>query len=223
MTHHYEFEPVPGLPCDLPEDEKILWQGSPQWLTLAKHLCHLRFVTAYFALLMVWAVAAANADGRPMEDAATAVAWLSALLGLAAGLLAVFAYLCSRTTIYTITPKRVVLRYGIAFTKAVNVPLRLVDGATLRLYADGSGDIPLSLSGPDKVAYLILWPHARPWHFKKPQPMLRAIPDAEKVAELLRSAVSRHSTAPAGDAAEVLEAKETRTAPIRQGHESIAA
>jgi hypothetical protein len=37
---------------------------------------------------------------------------------------------------------------------------------------------------------LVLWPHARPWYFSPPQPMLRAIPDAAKVAGILASALN---------------------------------
>lgn len=145
MTLEYEYEPIKGLPYKLPEGEKILWQGSPRWLTLAKHLCHIRFVTGYFVLLIGWAIIAANADGRTLVDTAKAVAWLSAMMGVVVGLLGTFAYLCGRTTIYTITTKRVVLRYGIALNKAVNVSFRVIEGAGLRLYPDGSGDIPLTL------------------------------------------------------------------------------
>ncbi len=147
MTLEYEYEPIKGLPYKLPEGEKILWQGSPRWLTLAKHLCHIRFVTGYFVLLIGWAIIAANADGRTLVDTAKAVAWLFAMMGVVVGLLGTFAYLCGRTTIYTITTKRVVLRYGIALNKAVNVSFRVIEGAGLRLYPDGSGDIPLNSCG----------------------------------------------------------------------------
>ena len=48
MTHEYDFEEVRGIPYRLPEDEKILWQGSPNWRSLAVHLCHVRTITLYF-------------------------------------------------------------------------------------------------------------------------------------------------------------------------------
>jgi hypothetical protein len=194
MIPEYEYEPIRGLPYNLPAGERILWQGSPRWLTLAKHLCHLRFVTAYFVALIGYAVFAANADGLPAAAALKAVAWLSAMMGVAVGLVAAFAYAVAKTTVYTITNKRVVLRYGIAFNKAVNVPFKIMEGASLRLYADGSGDIPLQLAGPDKIAYLILWPHARPWHFKRPQPMLRGVRDAKTAVEVLRNALGASSS-----------------------------
>jgi hypothetical protein len=187
--NEYEYEPVPGLPYRLPDDEKILWQGSPGWRSLAVHLCHLRAISLYFAALMIWRVTVTAADGGSLAEALETVAWLSALLGVVAGFLGLFAFIAGRTTIYTITTRRVVLRYGIAFTKAVNVPLRIVQSAGLRLHADGTGDITLSLSGNDKIAYLILWPHVRPWRFKTPEPMLRVVPDPEGVARIIRGAL----------------------------------
>ncbi|MGA2129178.1 MAG: PH domain-containing protein, partial [Xanthobacteraceae bacterium] len=36
---------------------------------------------------------------------------------------------------------------------------------------------------------LVLWPHVRPWHVARPQPMLRAVPDALRVAETLARAM----------------------------------
>jgi hypothetical protein len=101
-----------------------------------------------------------------------------------------FAYLCAKTTVYTITTRRVILRYGIAFTKAVNVPLRLVKSAGLRTHGNGTGDIAVQLSGPEKIAYLILWPHARPWRFTSPEPMLRALPEPQKAVDCLREALA---------------------------------
>ncbi len=186
----YDFEPVRGLPYQLPEDEKILWQGSPNWRSLAVHLCHVRSITIYFAVLMAWRILVTMSEGKPLHDALEIDAWLAALLGIVMAFALTFAFLVGRTTIYTITTRRVVLRYGVAFTKAVNVPLRIVKSAGLRMHANGTGDIALQLSGPDKIAYLILWPHARPWRFTRPEPMLRAVPEPQKVAEVLKVALA---------------------------------
>jgi hypothetical protein len=35
-------------------------------------------------------------------------------------------------------------------------------------------------SAGKRIAYLHLWPHARPWQLKRPQPLLRALPDAAR-------------------------------------------
>jgi ketosteroid isomerase-like protein len=57
---------------------------------------------------------------------------------------------------------------------------------------DGSGDLPLSLNGSDRMAYLNLWPHARPWRLKDTVPMLLGIPDAARVGALLGDALREH-------------------------------
>jgi hypothetical protein len=81
-----------------------------------------------------------------------------------------------------------VLRVGVAIPKCFNLPLTLVAGAELRRHAGGHGDIALTMSGPPSFGYGLLWPHARPWRMREPQPMLRAIPDAEMVAARLTGA-----------------------------------
>ncbi len=186
----YDFEPVRGLPFRPSEDEKILWQGSPNWRSLAVHLCHVRSVTIYFMVLMIWQIAVAYSEGTSMSLALEIAAFLAALLGIVVAIAVTFSYLAARTTIYTVTTRRVVLRYGIAFTKAVNVPLRTIKSVGLRMHANGTGDLAIQLTGPDKIAYLILWPHVRPWHFSLPEPMLRAIPEPQKAAEALRTALA---------------------------------
>jgi hypothetical protein len=51
--------------------------------------------------------------------------------------------------------------------------------------ADGTGDLPLKVEGTQRIGYAGLWPHARPWHYQMPQPMLRCVPNAESVAALV--------------------------------------
>ncbi len=36
-----------------------------------------------------------------------------------------------------------------------------------------------------RLAYMLLWPHTKPWHLMKPQPSFRDIPDVEAVATRL--------------------------------------
>src|SRR5207237_406494 len=79
---------------------------------------------------------------------------------------------------YTITDQRVVLRVGIVLTVTFNLPLKRIDAAATAVGHGASGDIALSLEGADRIAYLHLWPHARPWHVRRTQPMLRCIANA---------------------------------------------
>ena len=45
------------------------------------------------------------------------------------------------------------------------------------------------------MAYSNLWPHVRPWHLSKPEPMLRDLPKAAQVARLLGDALAAASPA----------------------------
>ena len=178
MTEH-EFEPVRGLPGELPRGETMLWQGAPDWWSLAQRAFHMRTVAHYFGLLMVWRGGSAAMAGQDTVGA------LQAALGLLAGL----AFMTARTTVYSITNQRIVLRFGFALPKAINIPFAIVESATLKTNSDGSGDLGVTLSQPNKVAYLLIWPHARPWKVTRPQPSMRAIPDAAAVATQLMHAL----------------------------------
>jgi hypothetical protein len=182
---------------------------------LAVHLCHVRFVIGYFAVLIAWAIVSTVSSGRPAADAGGAVMALG-LLGVAiVALLCLFAYGVARTTVYTLTNRRLILRYGIALTKAVNVPFANIASADLRLYSNGYGDLAVTVA-KGKLAYLILWPHARPWRFKSPEPMLRGIPDAERVAGLLKSALTT------GDGARAATTP-VKPAPVPPGATALSA
>jgi len=79
----------------------------------------------------------------------------------------------------------------VALPMTVNVPLGKIANAALKTYRDGSGDIPLRPSADsDRVSYLLLWPHIRPWRMRAPEPMLLSIPDAAKVAARLAEALT---------------------------------
>ena len=187
MNEH-DFEPVHGLPGDLPAGEVMFWQGSPDWRVLARHGLHLRGLALYFAGLLAW-FAIAHA-GR--FDAA-AVMWLAKFTGLAGaalGMVALFAYLVARTTVYTVTNRRVAIRFGVALSMTLNLPLAQIEAADQRANKDGSGDVALRLTPDAKIAYLLLWPHARPWRFSPAEPLLRAVPNVAALsAALCRAAL----------------------------------
>ena len=71
----------------------------------------------------------------------------------------------------------------------------LKDASTTALYGvrGGNGVIVITTKSGTrnqdaKFSFLVLWPHVRSWHFKKPQPSLRCIPAAPEVAEILANA-----------------------------------
>ena len=189
--HHddFAFDPIRGLPEDLPEGERLLWQGSPRWQDLAWHAFHVRKVIVYFGLLTLLQGVMAIGSGETLAAAVRPAFWLLPMGGLSSLILIALAYWSARTTIYSITSRRVVMRIGMALPLTLNLPFTQIDGAGLRVFASGAGDIPLSLHGKDRLAYLVLWPHARPFRFKKPEPMLRAVPDSERIAKFLVDAI----------------------------------
>jgi hypothetical protein len=191
----YEYEPVPGLPERLPPGEEVLWQGAPRWQSMARHALHARKVALYFLALLLLHLVWELTGGKSLLSTLLASLWLAIPAALAIGLLALLAWLFSRATLYTITNRRVVMRFGVAIPITVNLPFAQIVNAALREHGDGTGDIPLTLASQVRSSYLILWPHARPWHFSPPQPMIRAIPDASKVAKILASALSVAATA----------------------------
>lgn len=190
MMSEYENEPVPGLPERLPAGERVLWQGAPDWKVLARSAFHVRKLAIYFAVLLSWRAATALLDGRSPQDALLATLRLAPLAVAALGLLTLFAWLAARSTLYTITNRRLVMRFGVALPMTVNIPFLLIQSAALKTSGKGAGDISLALTPAQRIAYLHMWPHVRPWQFSKPQPTLRALPDAAPVAEILGDALS---------------------------------
>lgn len=178
----YENEPIRGLPGRLPKGERILWQGAPDWKRLALTAFHVRGVGLYFLALAVWAmVAGTGASGIFTTFVAGCIC---------IGLLYLFAWLVARSTVYTLTNRRVVLRMGVALPKCINIPHTIIANAAVKQLGDGSADIPLQLTGPDRMGYLMLWPHARPWKVANAEPMLRAVPDGDAVAAKLARALA---------------------------------
>jgi hypothetical protein len=193
--HEHELEPQYGLPERLPANEKILWQGSPDAKVLARSAFHIRKLALYFVALMALQAANVAADGASVADVLLALIWPAGLSALALGGVWTLAWLTARTAVYTVTDRRVVMRIGIVLTLTFNLPLRTLETAAMRQGPDGHGDIVLALKGPDHIAWLHLWPHARPWHLTRTQPMLRAVPQVAEVAALLQKAWSAQTGA----------------------------
>jgi hypothetical protein len=100
------------------------------------------------------------------------------------------AWMTARTTVYTLTNQRVVMRLGIVLTVTFNLPLSKIAAADLRTLSGGYGDITLALKGEDRIAWVHLWPSVRPWRITKPEPTLRAVANAERLASELSAAWS---------------------------------
>lgn len=184
----HEFEAALGLPEPLPAGEKILWQGAPSWTAMAKHVFRLQWLTVYFAVIVVLQIASVSSSEGGLAEgwSSVALAVFLALVGLL--LVGLLAYWSATTTVYTLTNRRIVMRVGIVLTVTFNLPYKTLRSADLKLYKDGTGDIPMQIATGDKIAFFHLWPHVRPWRLAKPEPMMRCIPEAKQVAVLLTEA-----------------------------------
>ena len=181
----HDGEPVHGLPALLPPGEQVLWQGSPQWRSLALNAYRVRALAVYFTVIVAARGAYLLAEGASPGDALMGCIGPAVFSLACLGLLAGIAKLAARSTVYTLTDRRLVIRQGIALSSALNLPFTVLRAADLRLRSDGTGDIALSLLPGQRVSYLWLWPHVRPWRINHPQPMLRSLGDATEVGERL--------------------------------------
>ncbi|MCW2310423.1 photosynthetic complex putative assembly protein PuhB [Rhodoferax antarcticus] len=187
-SHEHEFEAAPGLPELLPSDEKILWQGAPSWSILAIQAFHLRKIGIYFLCLIALECIFLVNDGVTSSEIFTALVKSSLIAALALSMLGVVVWFSTKTTMYTITDKRVIMRIGIVLTLTFNLPHQRIASASIKNYKGGSGDLALSLYPTDRIAWLHLWPHARPWKVGQPEPALRCIAQVDKVSSILLSA-----------------------------------
>jgi hypothetical protein len=195
--------PPNGLPETLPQGERLLWQGAPDWRVFARRAFHTRKLAAYFGLIVIWVVASSIASNAPFAETAMAALRGVGLSLVPLVLISVYAWAVARSTVYTITDRRVAMRVGLALPVNVNLPFAEIGGASMVREDDGSGNIALTLNGKDRLAYLVVWPHARPWRMTKVEPMLRGLRDVQPVAQLLARALA----ASADMSAPVLDAK----------------
>lgn len=187
-------EKIHGLPEQLPPGENLLWQGRPEFWSTLRHVFHADKVAIYFALLACWSVAASLNDGASFGSSIVATAGLLPVVGLALALLGGLAGLTCRSTIYSVTTKRVVMHYGIALPMTVNLAFSHIESADLKYFSDGTGDLCLTLSENKCLGYFHLWPHVRRWHMADPKPTLRSIGEPAAVADLLAKAANHSSS-----------------------------
>ena len=192
-NNEYDHEPIRGLPEELPEGEEILCRVEPEWWSMARRTFHTVQIGTYFALLIGAHQIYHYSQGGGVMEGFVGLGWQLALAALGLGILCGLGMLYARTTVYTLTNRRVVLRFGVALPMMINLPLDRIDAADLRDFGDGTGDIALRLAEGEWISYWALWPHVRPWRLSPVIPCLRSVPEAEKVAEALIAAVAAGS------------------------------
>jgi hypothetical protein len=164
----------PGLrpPRDTVE---ILWEGKPGWWPAAVHVWHIRAVGFYFLLLMVNEAYRIWSGVAPRSAALADSAHLLGIAILASCLLLGLGAMTARTTRYSINDRALEMRIGIALQARLVIPLAAIAHVSVRARRDGTGDLAVQLKPGQSVIYPKLWPHARPWHLLRAEPMLRAI------------------------------------------------
>jgi len=188
----FAVEPIPGLPELPPDGERILWQGAPSWRVLARRMFQFPFVAGFFLVMAVWAGTNAAVNDFPTGAVLFAAGFPVIVGGLMLATLAGVAFWIARTTVYTITSERVVIRFGLALPMTVNFPFTVIEEAGVKVFHNGTGNVTLALARKAGVAFLLLWPHVRPWRWTRTQPMLRGLPDARTPAQTLGQALAAH-------------------------------
>lgn len=185
-------------------DEKVLWKGRPAIGLLARSAFHTRTLGIYFAGLTIIALATGNSNA----------AIVAAVLGTALiALLYLLAWASARSTLYILTDVRLMMRIGIAIETRVNIPLKQVTAAHYRARGADHGDIALELDGERLLGTLLLWPHVRPWHYARPQPMLRSVPGGTQVAQMIAEVRAQYGAIDRN----LTEIKDAGPASVQQG------
>ncbi|MEO1731338.1 MAG: photosynthetic complex putative assembly protein PuhB [Pseudomonadota bacterium] len=174
-----------GDPMGTPAlNETVLWKGRPGLPVLTRTAFHLGSFAMYMAAMILLALVFGNTDSA---------IFLAGLALFGALLIQLIAWQCMRSTLYIITDVRLIMRIGMAVETRINIPLKHIRAGHLNMHGRDHGDIAVELAGERLLGYLLLWPHARPLRINRPQPMLRSIPEARKVAEILTEACAKYA------------------------------
>lgn len=185
----FEQDYLPGLPEKLPEGETLLWQGSPNWRSIARRALHVGTIAAYFAALAGWSAYSGLSRGKEWSEIASSLLSIAVAAGVTLGVLCLIARAIERTTIYSITSRRVVMRFGMALPMTLSLPFSVIGSADLKRHADGTGDIAFRNGTKQRLGFVPLWPHVRAWRINNPEPQLRCVPEGERIAALLVNAM----------------------------------
>ncbi len=221
----HDYEPVPGLPARLPAGERILWQGAPCASIVSRRLLRSHWIAGYFLVLIGWNVAAGLYDGRETGLILFSSGALTIMATIAIVLLELFAWGVHKTTLYTITNRRVVMRIGVALSATFNLPFTKVLSADIRKDKTGRGDIALTMAPGSKLSFMVFWPHVRGYRRGALIPQMIALDAVDVPAGILASALAEfqathetHETQSiARSVSEAASAKPSRPAPAPGG------
>ena len=189
----HEIEPVPGLPGRLPDGEFIVWQGQPEFKTVMTRLLRARWIAVYFAIAALWSVAVGINNSENAWALLGRVTFIGAAAIILFGLMALYARAVAKTSLYTLTNQRVVMRVGIAISASFNLPFKQIAGADFRVGKDGSGDVALTLKSGHGLSGSVFFPHQRGGLWRKLSPQMICLTDAKSVAEKLAQQLSAYA------------------------------
>jgi hypothetical protein len=142
MSDHddFAFEAAPGIPAPLPKGEEVLWQGRPATRALARDAFKIHWIGGYLALIVLWKTGLGLAEGGVLMGLARGLPYLAlALAGY--GIVLALAWAQARSTVYTITSARVLMRIGAALAVTYNIPFAQIGTARLDQKADGTAPL----------------------------------------------------------------------------------
>ncbi|MDZ7824312.1 MAG: photosynthetic complex putative assembly protein PuhB [Ahrensia sp.] len=188
----HDFEPVNGLPAHLPEGEHIVWQGRPDARLVGRKVLKTRWIAGYFVVLAVWALIVGVHEGRAFGNTLISIAMLTILAAVVIGLLELFAWGVHKTTLYTMTNKRLVFRIGVALSATFNLPYDQIAAVDMRERGNDFGDIALTLKKGNQMSWLVFWPHVRGVQMKMTVPQMIGLPNVGGAAEMLSLQMHSH-------------------------------
>ncbi|MGL4406262.1 MAG: photosynthetic complex putative assembly protein PuhB [Notoacmeibacter sp.] len=192
----HEIEPVPGLPGRLPDGEYIVWQGRPEAKIVMTRLLRARWIAGYFAIAALWSVAVGINNSEALWALFGRVVFIAVAAVIVFALMAFYARAIAKTSLYTLTNKRIVMRVGIALSASFNLPFKQISGADFRVGADGAGDVALTLKPGHGLSGAVFFPHQRGGLWRKLSPQMMCLPDARHVAETLAEQMRAYAPTP---------------------------
>ena len=205
-----------SLSENLPNGEQLVWQGQPERRALATRAMYLKYIAFYLVALIAARTGYLILDGESVATWSGMLVWQVLASAFVTLLIVGLATVYSRTTRYSLTNERLIIKTGAAITIHINLPLQQITAADLREYSDGTGDITLQVSRAEKLYWLLLWPNVRSWWIRPLRPVLRGLRDAQAVAHLLVKEVGEQGKIELGDFNQKYPGVDDSTMPRQQ-------
>ena len=172
----------------VPPNEKVLWTGRPNWVSLAYRAYGLKYFLFYFLITCLYCAATLEGDFSWMALLIDFVPFL--ISGTLAALILTFlAFISSNHTYYVLTDHRVVIQTGIALVFLLNMPIKNIQSVDRQNLRKGCGNISFSSETGKRIPFFSCWPSVRPGYFVRPKPSFRCVENILEVEEILISLV----------------------------------